>query len=366
MTAERLTELSCYYKKARGIPRIILISPIDAHSHLRGGQMLNWVIGHTVRQFAAAVIMPNDPEITNVDEMIEYRDAILRAAERYQVDFLPLMTMALTDNTTTTDIYNTYQRGAIAFKLYFKGTTHSKIGITDLKKKYDLLRVIRDCGGVLSGHWELPDAPWLKAEDECLSIFEEIANGFPDMRIIFEHVSTAKAANLIESMPANIAATITPQHLIRTHDEVFHCKEDRFGDQWALARVHDFFKPIAKTAEDREVLREKALSGSSKFFLGTDTAPHRLSSKLKIQPSPGAYSAPMALPFITEFFDEHKAYDELVRFVCTNAAAFYDVTPPKRVIQMKNTNYTVPKSKGDGPVPFLAGESFNWRVESWK
>jgi dihydroorotase len=334
--------------------RFTMRMPDDFHLHLRVGEMLRAVLPHTARQFKRAVIMPNiTPPVLKDGDMRAYREEILTVANGS--GFEPLMTIQVIEETEPETIFNAKAAGAVAGKVYPRGmTTNSANGVYDYEKIYPALAAMEECGMLVLFHGESPDpdAFCLDREAKFLKILKGVAGAFPHLRIVMEHVTTAKAVDCVYELPANVAATITVHHLFLTLNDVI-------GDK---LEPHHFCKPVAKRPEDRGVLIAAAISGTPKFFLGTDSAPHFRGVKECSSGCAGVYTAPVAIPLLLELFEKHGVENKLENFCSVFGADFYGLPHNKETIALIREEWTVP-SILDGIVPFRAGQKIAWRME---
>jgi dihydroorotase len=339
---------------------LTLRRPDDWHLHLRDGAALAAVVRATTRVFGRAIVMPNlKPPVTTVAAAIAYRDRILAAAGS-GTRFVPLMTLYLTDTTSPDEIARAKDSGAIvAVKAYPAGaTTHSDAGITSLDKARAAIAAIEKHGLVLSLHGEVTDPAVDIFDRERVFLERELdrlVRDFPGLRIVLEHVTTREAAQFVAAAPPNVAATITPQHLLWSRNAML------VGG----IRPHYYCLPILKRETHRRALVDAATSGSPKFFLGTDSAPHARDTKEHDCGCAGCYSAPVALELYAEAFDAAGALDRLEGFASVHGAAFYGLPAHEETITLVRERWQVPAEYpfGEGTiVPLRAGESVRWRV----
>ena len=250
---------------------MLLPLPDDFHAHLRQGDLMPGYVRDLVSQFGRAIIMPNTiPAMTSAKAIAEYKVQILDAAKSVRPDFVPLMTFKLNPNYTEQDLKDMMAEGVVAGKYYPAGvTTNSADGISDFEAVFPVVAMMEKLGLVLCVHGEEPGEFCLDREPAFIKRVETLAEKFPKLKIVFEHLSSAKSVEAVKRLPANVAATITVHHLMMTLDAIV-------GD---ALRPHHFCKPLPKRPEDRAAIREAAFSGNPKFFLGTDSAPHQLSKK---------------------------------------------------------------------------------------
>jgi dihydroorotase len=330
--------------------------PDDWHVHLRDGEMLRTVAPFTARQFARAIVMPNlVPPITTVDAAIAYRDRIIAAAGP---GFTPLITCYLTDHTSPDEIARGFgERAWIAAKLYPAGaTTNSASGVTDIRNIYPVLERMQRIGMVLCVHGEVtdPDVDVFDREAEFIRrVLRPLVSNFPDLKIVFEHITTSEAVEFVTGSGANLTATVTPQHLHINRNAIFA----------GGLRPHAFCLPVAKREEHRLSVRRAATSGSPKFFLGTDSAPHTREAKESACGCAGIFNAPFALESYATVFDEEGALDKLEAFASENGPRFYGLPLNDGTITLERGDCEVPDEIA-GLVPFHAGETPRWRLIS--
>ena len=339
---------------------ITIRRPDDWHVHLREGEMLKLVAPYTARQFARAIVMPNlAPPVTTVEQASAYRDRIITAAG---AGFTPLMTCYLTDEGDPSELARGHTEGVwVAAKLYPAGaTTNSAQGITDIRNIYPALERMQHIGMILCVHGEVadPDVDVFDREAVFINrVLSGVVKDFPELRIVFEHITTRQAAQFVTDGPATLAATITPQHLQLNRNALF---------QGGL-RPHAYCLPVVKREEHRLAVRKAAVSGSSKFFLGTDSAPHVVGAKESSCGCAGLFNAPFALEAYAQVFDEEDALDRFEAFASLNGPAFYGLPVNEGTVTLKRDGSQVPASIGEGSasvVPYGAGHSFGWRLAS--
>ena len=328
--------------------------PDDWHVHLRDGDMLRTVAPYTARQFGRAIIMPNlAPPITSVAAAESYRDRIVEAAG---ADFTPLMTCYLTDGTDPDELQRGFEAGVwIAAKLYpAHATTNSAHGVTDTRNIHSVLERMQRIGMVLCVHGEVTD-PEVDIFDREAVYIERVLSGvvrdFPELRIVFEHITTAEAAAFVEQSGDTIAATVTPQHLIINRNAIFA----------GGLRPHAYCLPVAKREHHRLAVCRAATSGSSKFFLGTDSAPHARSAKESGCGCAGIFNAPFALESYVQVFEDEGAVDHFEAFASLNGARFYGLPVNDGSVTLEKSPTVVPEQI-EGLVPFHAGETLRWRL----
>ena len=332
--------------------------PDDWHVHLRDGAMLEAVAPYTARQFARAIVMPNlSPPVTTIAAARDYRTRIIAATGP---DFTPLMTCYLTDGIDGTMLAQGHGEGVFtAAKLYpAHATTGSAHGVTDVAKIYPALEAMQRAGMPLLVHGEVTD-PAVDVFDREAVFIERVLTGlvhdFPALKLVFEHITTAEAADFVASAGANVAATITPQHLHLNRNAMFT----------GGLRPHAYCLPVAKREKHRLALRRAATSGSAKFFLGTDTAPHEIAAKEMDCGCAGIFNAPYALESYAAVFDEEGALDRLEGFASEHGPRFYGLPLNQGTITLERAVVEVPARIEHGAirlVPFHAGETLGWRL----
>lgn len=332
---------------------ITIRRPDDWHVHLRDGAMLKAVAPYTARQFARAIIMPNlDPPVTTAAAAREYRDRILSAAGP---GVTPLMTAYLTDDISPDEIERGHGEGAwVAAKLYPAGaTTNSDSGVTDVRNIRAALERMEKIGMVLCVHGEVTD-PAVDVFDREAVFIDRVLSGvvrdFPGLKIVFEHVTTRDAIQFVEASGENLGATVTPHHLMINRNALFA----------GGLRPHSYCLPVAKREEHRMAVRNAATSGSPKFFLGTDSAPHLRGAKESSCGCAGIFNAPFALESYATVFEEQGALDRLEGFASEHGARFYGLPLNEGEVTLRRGAQSVPDDIG-GVVPFHAGETLAWR-----
>jgi dihydroorotase len=339
---------------------LTLKRPDDWHLHLRDGPALGAVVGHTASVFGRAIVMPNlKPPVTTVAAAAAYRARIL-AALPTATRFSPLMTLYLTDNTPATEIEKAKASGFVhAVKYYPAGaTTNSDSGVTSLDRVYPALAAMEKHGVVLSLHGEVTDAAVDMFDRERVfvdSLLPRVVRDFPGLKVVLEHITTREAADFVAGASAHVAATITPQHLLWSRNALF------VGG----VRPHYYCLPILKRESHRQALVDAATSGSPRFFLGTDSAPHAQHTKENACGCAGCYSAHAAIEFYAEAFDDANALDRLEGFASRFGADFYGLPQHTDTITLVREPWIVPASfpyGTDSLVPLRAGESMRWRI----
>jgi dihydroorotase len=339
---------------------LTLIRPDDWHLHLRDGPAMASVVGHTARQFARAIVMPNQrPPVVTTAQALAYRDRI-RAALPAGSPFEPLMTLYLTDNTRPEEMAVARASGAVAAcKLYPAGaTTNSESGVTDLERIYPVLAAMAEQGLPLLVHGEVTDAAVDIFDREARFIDERlgpIVAAFPRLRVVFEHVTTQEGVAFVRQGPDNLGATITPHHLLYNRNALLA----------GGIRPHYYCLPVLKRERHRLALVEAATSGHPRFFLGTDSAPHPQREKESACGCAGAYSAHAALELYAEIFEEAGALGRLEGFASHHGADFYGLPRNTGTLTLRREPWRVPDDYPLGEervVPLRAGESLAWRL----
>jgi len=332
---------------------ITIRRPDDWHVHLRDGEMLDRVAPYTARQFSRAIVMPNlVPPVTSIEDASAYRDRIQAAAGP---DFTPLMTCYLTDDADPAELERGYADGIwVAAKLYPAGaTTNSAGGVTDIRNAYPALEAMQRAGMVFCIHGEVtdPDVDIFDREAVFIDrILTQIVRDFPDLKIVLEHITTRDAAQFVADAPANVAATVTPQHLHLNRNALFK----------GGLRPHAYCLPVIKREEHRLAVRNAAVSGSPKFFLGTDSAPHPREAKESACGCAGIFNAPYALESYAQVFEEEDALDRLEAFASEHGAHFYGLPLNSGTVSLERVEHRVPETV-EGLAPFHAGENLRWR-----
>jgi dihydroorotase len=327
--------------------------------HLRDGAMLAGVVNHTARQFARAIVMPNlKPPVTTVAAAAAYRDRILAAVEP-GLRFTPLMTAYLTDTTDAGEIERGFRDGVFtACKLYpANATTNSAAGVTDIRRIDAVLGRMQAIGMPLLVHGEVTErhVDVFDREAEFIErVLKPTLARFPKLRVVFEHITTREAVDFVTAAGSNVAATITPHHLEINRNAMFD----------GGIRPHMFCLPVAKREPHRLALRQAAVSGNPKFFLGTDSAPHAVGDKESACGCAGIFSAPVALESYAKVFEEEGALDRLEAFASLYGPAFYGLPVNDGRIVLERAPLRVPDRIDTGAepvVPFHAGAELGWR-----
>lgn len=339
---------------------LTLTRPDDWHLHVRDGAALAAVVPDTARQFARAIIMPNlKPPVTTTALALAYRNRI-RAAVPAGVAFEPLMTLYLTDATPPDEIARAKAAGVVALKLYPAGaTTNSDAGVTDLRKTYRTLEAMQRHGLLLLVHGEVTD-PEIDLFDREKAFIDTrlipLRRDFPELKIVFEHITTRDAAQFVNEADARVGATITAHHLLYNRNAIF------VGG----IRPHYYCLPVLKREEHRRALVEAATSDSAKFFLGTDSAPHATHLKEHAVGCAGCYTALSAIELYAEAFDTVGALDKLEGFASHHGADFYGLPRNTERITLRRESWTLPESLPFGEAelkPLRGGETLAWRLQ---
>lgn len=327
--------------------------PDDFHIHLRQGLALTSYTRDAALSFGRVLVMPNtSPPIRTPVEAVKYRERIVAAA-RDAEGFEPLMTFHIDTAMREPEVSALAEAGVVAGKLYPRGvTTNSGDGVSSIRAAYPVFEAMEAAGLVLCIHGELPDRFVLERESAFLPVLREIAGSFPRLRVVLEHVSSAAGIRAVRDLPDTVAGTITVHHLLFTLDDVV-------GE---LLRPHRFCKPIAKRPEDREALREAALSADPCFFFGSDSAPHPVSSKECDGGCAGIYSAPTAVPILLSLFERHSDLDSFVAFTARNGARFYGLPETNVRVRYTRSCWAVAERASD-IVALGAGERLEWKAE---
>jgi dihydroorotase len=333
--------------------------PDDWHVHLRDGPMLEAVAPYTARQFARAIVMPNlDPPVTAIAAARAYRDRIDTAAG--DADFTPLMTCYLTDEADPAELARGFEEGVFtAAKLYpANATTNSAHGVTRVANICGALEAMQRLGMPLLIHGEVTDPDVDIFDRERVFIDRTLAGlvrDFPALKIVLEHITTGEAVAFVEAAGPDVAATITPQHLLINRNALFA----------GGLRPHAYCLPVAKREEHRLAVRRAATSGSPKFFLGTDSAPHAVERKESACGCAGIFNAPFALETYAGVFEAEGALDKLEGFASESGPRFYGLPLNEGTITLEKVSVQVPRAisaAGTSLIPFLAGESLGWRL----
>lgn len=341
---------------------ISITRPDDWHLHLRDGAHMASLVSFTARQFARAIIMPNlKPPVTTVEQARAYRQRIVDATPA-GLKFEPLMTVYLTDTTSKETIRSAQASGFIfGAKLYPAGaTTHSDAGVTTVEKIFPALSAMEEVGLVLQVHGEVTDQDIDVFDREAVFIDRTLARvveKFPNLRVVFEHVTTREAVQFVQSSRPGVGATITPQHLLLNRNAIFQ----------GGIRPHHYCLPVLKRERDRNALIAAATSDDPRFFLGTDSAPHAKHTKEHACGCAGIFSAHAAIELYAEAFERADRLDRLQAFASERGADFYRVPRNQELITLDRADWTVPASypfAGEELVPFRSGETIAWRLRA--
>ena len=338
-----------------------LTRPDDWHLHLRDGDALRAVLPHTARQFARAIVMPNlKPPVTTTALALDYRRRIVEALPE-GADFQPLMTLYLTDRTPPDEMRRAREAGIVALKLYPAGaTTNSDAGVTDIRKTYATLEAMQREGLLLLLHGEVTDTDIDVFDREAVFIervLQPLRRDFPALKMVLEHITTREAAQYVAAGDERLAATITAHHLLYNRNAIF---------QGGL-RPHYYCLPVLKREEHRRALVAAATSGSPKFFLGTDSAPHAAVLKEHAAACAGCYTALSALELYATAFEAAGALDKLEGFAGHHGADFYGLPRNAGRVTLKREPWTLPESLPFGAQqlkPLGGGETLGWRLQA--
>jgi dihydroorotase len=339
---------------------LTLKRPDDWHLHLRDGVALAAVLPATARQFARAIAMPNlKPPVTTAAAAIAYRERI-RAALPMGSDFQPLMTLYLTDSTTPEEVARAQAAGVVALKLYPAGaTTNSDAGVTDIRKTYRTLEAMQRLGLLLLVHGEVTDPEVDVFDREAVFIdrvMRPLRQDFPALKVVFEHITSAEAAQYVAGAAEPTAATITAHHLLYNRNALFT----------GGLRPHYYCLPVLKKERHRQALLLMATSGSPRFFLGTDSAPHAAAMKEQSVCGAGCYTAPAALELYAEAFESAGALDRLEGFASHFGADFYGLPRNTGTVTLRREDWQLPAELpfGDATIkPLRAGETLHWKLQ---
>ena len=338
---------------------LTLTRPDDWHLHVRDGEALRTVVPHTAAQFARAIIMPNlKPPVTTAAQALAYRERI-RAAVPPGVDFEPLMTLYLTDTLPPEEIGRAAQAGVVAAKLYPAGaTTHSDAGVTDLRKTYKTLEAMQKAGMLLLVHGEVTSSDIDLFDREAVFIDTQLIplrRDFPELKIVFEHITTREAAQYVAQADRFTAATVTAHHLLYNRNAIFT----------GGIRPHYYCLPVLKRETHRLALVEAATGGSGRFFLGTDSAPHPAHLKEHASGCAGCYTAHAAMELYAQAFEAAGALDQLEGFTSFFGPDFYGLPRNTGQITLRRETWTPPESYPFGQAqlkPLAGGEPLAWRL----
>ena len=338
---------------------LTITRPDDWHLHVRDGAALHTVVPHTAAQFARAIIMPNlKPPVTTAEQALAYK-ARIQAAVPAGMSFEPLMTLYLTDNLPADEIARAKDAGVVAAKLYPAGaTTNSDAGVTDLRKTYKTLEAMQKAGMLLLVHGEVTSSDIDLFDREAVFIDTQLIplrRDFPELKIVFEHITTQEAAQYVADSDRFTAASITAHHLLYNRNAIFT----------GGIRPHYYCLPVLKRETHRQALVQAATGGSNKFFLGTDSAPHPAHLKEHASGCAGCYTAHAAMELYAQAFDAAGALDKLEGFASFHGADFYSLPRNTGTLTLKRESWTPPESFAFGETslkPLAAGEALQWRM----
>ncbi|MFG6416861.1 dihydroorotase [Roseateles sp. DC23W] len=338
---------------------LTLTRPDDWHLHLRDEAALASVLPYSARQFARAIVMPNlRPPVTTAAQAVAYRERILAALPQ-GLDFQPLMTMYLTDNTPPDEIKRAKDAGVVALKLYPAGaTTNSDAGVTDLRKTYATLEAMQREGLLFLVHGEVTDADIDLFDREAVfvdRVMGPLRAAMPELKIVMEHLTTREGVQFVAGSDRFTAATVTPQHLLFNRNAIFT----------GGLRPHYYCLPVLKREEHRQALLQAVASGSPKFFLGTDSAPHASQLKEAAVCGAGCFTAMSALELYAEAFEGIGALDKLEAFASHHGPDFYGLPRNTGTVTLKREPWTLPTAVpfGDAQLkPLRGGETLNWKL----
>ena len=342
---------------------LTLLRPDDWHLHLRDGAALKAVLPFTAQQFGRAIVMPNlRPPVTTAAAAVAYRERILaaRPTQGPGADFEPLMTLYLTDSTPPDEMARAKAAGVVALKLYPAGaTTHSDAGVTNLRKTYPTLEAMQREGLLLLVHGEVTDSDVDIFDREAVfidQVMQPLRRDFPELKVVFEHITTRDAAEYVAGGGAHTAATITAHHLLYNRNALFT----------GGLRPHYYCLPVLKKELHRVALVQAATSGSCKFFLGTDSAPHAAVMKEQSVCGAGCFTAPAALELYAEAFEAAGALHRLEAFASHHGADFYGLPRNTGTVTLKRQPWALPETLpfGDALIkPLRAGDTLNWKLQ---
>jgi dihydroorotase len=339
---------------------ITIATPDDWHLHFRDGDMLAETVPATARCFKRAIVMPNlVPPVVNAKMAMDYRSRIMDAVPA-GIEFNPLVTLYLTNTTTPQDIIDAKQQGIVASKLYPAGaTTNSDAAVKGVSALYPVFEEMQKQGMLLLIHGEVTEShiDIFDREKEFIDQhLTKIVSAFPDLKVVFEHITTKDAVEFVQQSSDKVAATITPQHLLLNRNDLL------VGG----IRPHNYCLPVLKRNIHQQALRAAVKTGSPKFFLGTDSAPHAKHQKESACGCAGCYSAWSAIELYAQVFEDLDALDKFEGFASHHGPDFYGLARNTGTITLKREPWTIPESiglkTGDDIVPFMAGASVNWRL----
>jgi len=345
------------------VDAITLTRPDDWHLHLRDDEALSAVVGHTAAQMGRAIIMPNlKPPVTTTAQALAYRQRILAALPEGSA-FEPLMTLYLTDTTLPEEIERAAESGVVkAVKLYPAGaTTNSASGVTDIAHCDDTIAMLAKVGMPLLVHGEVTNHEIDIFDREAVfieQVMKPLLARHPNLKVVFEHITTQQAAEFVAAAPDNVAATITAHHLLFNRNKMLA----------GGIRPHYYCLPILKREQHRQALLKAATSGSPKFFLGTDSAPHAQGDKESSCGCAGAYTAPAAIELYAAAFEEMQALDKLEAFSSLNGPRFYGLPANADKVTLERRSWSLPAyypyTAGHHIIPLMAGESLAWKLKA--
>jgi dihydroorotase len=337
----------------------ILTLPLadDLHVHLRQDEMLDFTIAETIRGGAGRVmVMPNlKPPVGTTDEAIKYLNELIAVRNKlgnHDLEFI--MSLYLNEKLDLTELTKAKAAGVYCVKMYPLGvTTNSDSGVNDIKKFYPTFKAMEELDMIFNIHGEVPSNEEqnicvMNAEISFLPVLEQVHKDFPKLRIILEHTTTKEAVELVKKLPANVAATITVHHL------------DLTVDNWA-GQIHNFCKPVAKYPVDKQALIEAVRSGNPKFFLGSDSAPHKKEMKETACGCAGVFTASYMMPYLAEILERNSCLDKIKDFSSTFGANFYKIPQQTKTFNLVKGENVV-ESELNGVVPFKAGQNIGWRI----
>ena len=338
---------------------LTIIQPDDWHLHLRDGAVLTRTVADTANQFARAIIMPNlTPPVTNTAMATEYKARI----DAQATGLTPLMTLYLTDNTSAEDIRTAHASGIVkAVKLYPAGaTTNSAAGVTAMENVFEAVATMEEVGMPLLVHGEITHAEVDIFDREKGFIDSQLIpllERFPKLNLVFEHITTKEAADFVQATSYNVGATITPQHLMYNRNNLL------VGG----VKPHLYCLPVLKRNTHQQALQDAVVSGNSRFFLGTDSAPHAQGAKESACGCAGCYSAPAAIELYAQVFEDLGILNKLEAFASVNGPAFYGLPTNEKTITLAQQDWQVPASldyAGDTIIPLAAGETLRWKLQA--
>ncbi|WP_137920885.1 dihydroorotase [Hydrogenophaga sp. 2FB] len=345
----------------RALDTLTITRPDDWHLHVRDGDALRTTVPHSAAQFGRALIMPNlRPPVTTAALALAYRERILAAVPQ-GLSFEPLMTLYLTDNLPPDEIVRAKDAGVVALKLYPAGaTTNSDAGVTDIRKTYKTLEAMQRAGVLLLVHGEVTNPDVDLFDREAVFIDEQLIplrRDFPELKIVMEHITTKEGAEYVAEAGPFTTATITAHHLLFNRNAIFT----------GGIRPHYYCLPVLKREVHRQALVAAATSGSDRFFLGTDSAPHAAHLKEHAMGCAGCYTAHAAIEMYAEAFDNAGALDKLEAFASFNGPAFYGLPRNSGTITLQRESWTTPESFRFGEAdlkPLRGGETLPWRLKA--